>query len=620
METLVAKRVPVTFPDWRRPSAKVKEREIPKETPTPKPDAAPGSLWQLVKPHVQQYRWLIVLSIVLNMLPGVGIAFQTVMPKYLLDSVLLPPGFSMQERIVRLGILIGIWLFSAFVLRMACWYYSYRIFTNVRERVVREMRSRFFRHINHLCLRFHGRHSSGELFSYVLGAPIGSISGFYHNLVMNVPNAVVAFLLSSIWIFSWDWMLTIVMLLMVIATALAMRRAHTTLGQLHESFQNTQAEVSGRISDIFRGNRDVKMHAIEEPLGADFDASAETLRRQTCERDLKMHHVNMRNECIGYFFFAIVIGLASWRYLTGAISSGALLTYLGAYGALQGPAGLMFSLGASRAEARAAARRLLRLLHTDSSTPDPKENIEMPPRDADFRLCQVNFSYDVNPVLRDLNLHIPFGQRVALVGPSGAGKSTLAKLLMRLYDPEKGTVELGTVNLKNCRSRDVRRVFGVVPQDPYFFRETVRNNLLVVHPDADEARLREVCEQANAWEYIQHLPEGLDTVIGEGGCRLSGGQRQRLAIARALLHDPRYFIFDEATSALDAINERLVQEALQRILVGRTAFFIAHRLSTIRECDRILVLDQQRVVQDGTFDELANRPGLFQEMVQRDKF
>jgi subfamily B ATP-binding cassette protein MsbA len=543
-----------------------------------------------------------------------------VLPKYLLDNVLLPQGFTSAGRVVRLAGLIGIWLFSAYVLRMLCWYLSYRIFTNVRENVVRKLRSQFYRHINNLCLRFHGRHSSGELFSYVLGAPIGSISGFYHNLVMNVPNAVVAFLLSSIWIFTWDWMLTAVMLGMVLATALAMNRAHATLGQLHEEFQNSQAQISGRISDIFRGNRDVKMHAIEDRLGDDFDASAETLQRQTCERDMKMHHVNMRNECIGYFFFAIVIGLASWRYLTGVITSGALLTYLGAYGALQGPAGLMFSIGASQAEARAAVRRLLRLLNTDTSTPDPEGPAEMPPRDADFRLCQVSFSYEVNPVLRDINLHIPFGQRVALVGSSGAGKSTLAKLLMRLYDPDKGTIELGTINLKNCRSTNVRRVFGVVPQDPYFFRETVRNNLLVVHPHATEERLREVCEQANAWEYIQHLPNGLDTVIGEGGCRLSGGQRQRLAIARALLHDPRYFIFDEATSALDAINERLVQEALQRILQGRTAFFIAHRLSTIRECDRILVLDQQRIVQDGTFDELASRPGLFYDMVQRDKF
>jgi ABC-type multidrug transport system fused ATPase/permease subunit len=614
METIIDKPLP-RIREWTAPKAAVRPKPEKKTAAE-----VPRNLWQLIRPHVVAHRGLIALAIFLNMIPGIGIAFQTVAPKYLLDNVLLLPGLTMNDRLVRLGFLIGVWLFCAFFMRMTCWYLSYRIFTNVRERVVTELRCRFFRHINSLCVRFHGRHSSGELFSYVLGAPIGSISSFYHNLVMNVPNAIVAFVLSTAWILTWDWVLTALMLVMVLTTALAMNRAHTTLGQLHEQFQNTQAEVTGRVSDIFRGNRDVKMHAIEERMASDFEANAETLRQQTCDRDLKMHHVNMRNEVIGYFFFAIVMALASWRYLTGVITSGELLAYLAAYGALQGPAGLMFSLGAAHSEARAGSRRLLRLLLTDTSTPDPEEPAETPPRDADFRLRQVSFTYEVAPVLRDINLHIPFGQRVALVGPSGAGKSTLAKLLMRLYDPEKGSIELGTVNLKNCRSADVRRVFGVVPQDPYFFRETVRNNLLVVHPSASEQRLREVCEQANAWEYIENLPNGLDTVIGEGGCRLSGGQRQRLAIARALLHDPRYFIFDEATSALDAINEKLIQDALNRILKGRTAFFIAHRLSTIRECDRILVLDNQRIVQDGTFDELSARPGLFRDMIQRDKF
>jgi ABC-type multidrug transport system fused ATPase/permease subunit len=179
---------------------------------------------------------------------------------------------------------------------------------------------------------------------------------------------------------------------------------------------------------------------------------------------------------------------------------------------------------------------------------------------------------------------------------------------------------MGGVDLRDCRGAAVRRRYGVVPQEPYFFHASIRHNLAIAHSAADEKRMREVCELANAWEFIRSLPQQLDTVIGEGGCRLSAGQRQRLAIARALLHEPDYFIFDEATSALDTLSEGLVQEALGRVLIGRTAIFIAHRLSTIKGCDRIVVLQDHTIVQDGRFEELRDVPGLFRRMVEQDRF
>jgi ABC-type multidrug transport system fused ATPase/permease subunit len=209
---------------------------------------------------------------------------------------------------------------------------------------------------------------------------------------------------------------------------------------------------------------------------------------------------------------------------------------------------------------------------------------------------------------------------VALVGPSGSGKSTLAKMFLRLYDPDHGSVSFGHEDLRCCRTRDIRQRFGVVPQDPYFFQTSIRENLHIVCPNATEDRMRECCEMASIWGFVESLPEGLDTVIGEGGARLSGGQRQRLAIARAMLHSPDYFVFDEATSALDTVSERLVQDAFAHILPGRTAIFIAHRLSTVKDCDRIIVLDDGRIVQDGSFERLRSEPGLFQRMVESDDF
>jgi ABC-type multidrug transport system fused ATPase/permease subunit len=316
----------------------------------------------------------------------------------------------------------------------------------------------------------------------------------------------------------------------------------------------------------------------------------------------------------------VVTAVGVWRYFHGSLTPGEILAYLGAYSTLQTPVGLLFQLGTAYQGAQASLKRLAALLDTESSTPDPPHEPQEPPPKGDLVVKDLSFAYADQPVLRNINLHIRFGQRVALVGPSGVGKSTLAKLLLRLYDPDVGSVSMGGLNLRACRGTAVRRRYGVVPQDPYFFHASIRHNLAIVHPGADETRMRAVCELANAWEFIRSLPQQLDTVIGEGGCRLSAGQRQRLAIARALLHEPEYFIFDEATSALDAVSERLVQEALGRVLVGRTAIFIAHRLSTIKDCDRIVVLEDHTIVQDGPFEELRAVPGLFRRMVEQDRF
>jgi ABC-type multidrug transport system fused ATPase/permease subunit len=192
----------------------------------------------------------------------------------------------------------------------------------------------------------------------------------------------------------------------------------------------------------------------------------------------------------------------------------------------------------------------------------------------------------------------------------------VTQLLLRLYDPDQGTVSLDGTDLRLCSGPEVRQRFGVVPQDPFIFRTTIRENLCVARPDASDTEMRTACEQANAWEFISRLPEKMETRVGEGGSSLSGGQRQRLAIARALLASPDYFIFDEATSALDTVSEHLVQEAMEKCVAGRTALIIAHRLATVKNCDRILVADGGKIAQDGTYDELVDQPGLFRNLVQ----
>ena len=580
----------------------------------------PIGLWELVSSYAWTHRGALALCLFLNALPGFAIALQTIAPAFLFDHILNAKDVTMTTRYVRLGLLLVGYLFVAIVMRMYAWYGSYKIFTRVRESIVLELRARFFRHINGLCLRFHGKHSSGELFTYVMGSPLAEVSSFYHTLAMQAPNAICLFLSSVLMLGAWDKGMTAILVVSVILTVICSNSGQNKLRALWEDYQDTESKVIGRVADIFRGNRDVKMYAIEEKMSDTFYQTADVLRQKVYNRDLKSHHVNMRQEAVGIFCFVLVCLVAAGRYMNGHLTGGQFFTYMAAFGALQTPVQLIFQLAIAKGRAQASANRLGEMLNADSTTPEPRRPAPLPKQGA-LVARDLTFGYTKDePVLKDINLTIPYGQSVAFVGPSGSGKSTLAKLLLRLYDPDEGSMSIDDINIRHARTTEIRQRFGVVPQDPYFFSTTIRENLLVVKPDATESRLREVCGIANIWGFIESLPDGLDTLIGEGGARLSGGQRQRLAIARSLLHEPGYFVFDEATSALDTVSERMVQEAFGRILPGKTAIFIAHRLSTVKDCDRIIVLDQGRVIQDGTFEQLRNEPGLFQKMVESDDF
>jgi ABC-type multidrug transport system fused ATPase/permease subunit len=500
---------------------------------------------------------------------------------------------------------------------MGGWFLSYKIFTQLRERMLFEMRSRLFRQVNQLCLRFHGRHTSGELFNYVMGQPLNDISMFLHNLVINMPNSAATFLISGIWIFFWDWSLSLVLLVLVAGTVWNIRKGSRRLSTLFERYQRSETAIVGRVMDIFRGSRAVKVHAMESQVSAAFEQEVGQMRKLAYERDLRTHQVNMWSEGFGYICFVLLCAVGTLRYLTGHLTEGQVVGFLASYAALQLPLSLLFTMGTMHGQARAGVIRIQELLRTSSSTPDPPPSLRRtPPRRAAIQVRDLTFGYRQNqPALQDISVTIPFGQRVALVGPSGSGKSTLIKLLLRLYDPDQGAITLNGTDLRCFSAEEIRKSFGVVPQDPYFFSATLRENLLMTRPNASAAELERVCRTANAWEFIEKLPQGLDTPIGEGGGVFSGGQRQRLAIARALLHEPDYLIFDEATNALDSLNERLVQQGLDQSLSGRTSLFIAHRFGAIRRCDLILVLNHGRLVQRGTFNELASQPGLFRRLL-----
>ena len=583
------------------------------------PDSPPPSraFRRYVRPLLRENRWPIILALVLVGVSGGAAAMQNVFPKWLFSYVLQPAGLGAPERWWRLGQLALVYLFLTAVLRMLLWHWGFRLFTRVREHIVFALRRRFFRHVNHLCLRFHGEHTSGELFSYLFGSPLRAVIDFFHHSTMNVPGSAVALISTMAVFFVWDWVLASILFVTTFFSVVMMLRARRRMQRIQSDFQAAEGDVSGRVADLLRGNKAVKLHAMEAQVASSFEEEADIIRVKSYRRDVLSHVEWIKQEGLSYVCYAVLMAACTWRYLSGDIDLGVVAACLAAFAGLSGPIQGIFQSFALWGGAEAALARIGAVLDTETTTPDPRDARSEWPEGGGIVFAGVTFGYDaMRPVLADFNLRIPAGEKLALVGPSGAGKTTVTQLLLRLYDPQSGSIAIGGADLRSFSTAALRRYFGVVPQDPFFFHTRLRDNLRVARPEATDHEILGACAQANALEFIGDLPAGLDTRLGEGGANLSGGQRQRLAIARALLADPRCFIFDEATSALDTVSEKLISAAIERVLGDRTAIFIAHRLDTARRCDRILVMENGRIVQEGPYTVLAEQPGLFRELVR----
>jgi len=486
-------------------------------------------------------------------------------------------------------------------------------------RIVSDLRVRLYSHLQELSLSFYDERRTGEIMSRVTADTTLVQTVITNNLLSLVQQvftlvAVVAIILVT------DWRLALVALavapLLVVMGALVGRRTRALSRQAQEQL----AEASTVLEETLSAVRVVKAFGRETyEQGRYAGAVGRSFRISVAAARLSSLFEAVMTSA-GFGAVAVVLWFGGHEVLAHRLTPGGLISFLFYLVMLIGPLQSLASLYNEFQQALGGATRIFELLDTRPDVVDAPGADALPPARGLLEVRDLSFAYSADgpTVLDRVSLTAAPGQTVALVGPSGAGKTTLVSLLPRFYDPTSGRILVDGHDIAGVTLQSLRAVMAVVPQEPTLFGGTVRENIAYGREGATDAAVERAARVANAHEFITALPDGYDAIVGERGVKLSGGQRQRIAIARAILKDPRVLILDEATSALDNRSEGVVQEALERLMVGRTTIVIAHRLTTVERADKIVVLDAGRVVEEGAHGELLARGGLYQRLYTRD--
>lgn len=581
-------------------------------------------------PLYKPYRWRMLLAALFVGFTGYTVSLMPLFTKYAIDllahkvdqhafivhAARVTVGvFGLSENVFTLIVCIMSGFVVMMVLRMASWYAGQIFLLFIREKIIFDLRSIVFRKLQELCMRFHQKYNPGFLFDRTLGGASVSV-GTFLSMLFNTLVAQTATLVFALYFcLRLHVGMTLLILVMSIGYRVIAKHFWKKIHDLTKEFNLAVNKFAGVVTDMLRGVKTIKAFSMEQRVVSEFDEQLWPLQLRSLAVNKESMFLGFYVEGLSYFINAVVVVVGSYLFWHGDIKYiGTLFAFIGFQGMVTGVVAGLSTVAGTYGAAMAGLEQMYEIIDEKTTVVNRKGAVMPEEIRGEITLEDLVFSYDEKVVIDGISLTVPAGQSVALVGPSGGGKTTLTNLLIRFYDPDHGAIYLDGQNIKELPLANYRGLFGVVLQDPFLFNDTILNNLLAVKPDATEAELRTALERAQAWEFVADLKGGWHFGVGEGGGQLSGGQRQRVAIARCFLTNPRIMILDEATSALDNQSELLVQQALQDIMRGRTVFVIAHRLSTVRNVDRVLVVQNGHIVQDGAYQNLRDTPGLFRDL------
>ena len=518
-----------------------------------------------------------------------------------------------EARGISVRFAVPVLLFVALFSKSLFSYFSEFELNGIGVAMVRDLRRDAYRRLLYQSTRFYSQGSTGDLMSRMLSDVEQIQHAFGHNLTDLVQGSLTLLLL-LVYVFSLDARLALLVFALAPFVLLPIINNTRRLGRAATATRERIGEMGALLSETLRANPVIKTYAMEtfeerrfeDVNEAYFRANRRTVRIQALNSPLM--------ETLAGVGLASLFVYAAARIHAGAMTPGDLLTFLAALMMMYKPLKDITRINMAVQLALSSARRIFDLMDRQSEIVEKPGAPELPPFASEIRYERVSFAYAGDPVLRDVTLTIRRGETVAIVGPSGAGKTTLVSLLPRLYDPTAGSITVDGVDLRDAGLASLRRQIAVVTQETILFDSSARDNIAYGQASPPEERVREAARAAYAEEFVEALPSGYDTRLGQDAGRLSGGQRQRLAIARALYKNAPILILDEATSQLDSESEALVARAFANLMKDRTTLVIAHRLSTVRRADRIVVLDGGRIVEEGTHRELLTRPGLYRRL------
>ena len=562
-------------------------------------------VWKLLKP----YRGLMLLSMLaLIAFNAIGITMPWML-KISIDRVIPNADY------VLFGVL-SVCMIIIYLVRVMLRYIAVYLIDYTGIRLMIDLRQKMFKHLQGLSLRFYEEYRTGKLISNVISDV--ALLNMLMRTITQLGEQLFQLMLIAMLLLVINWRMGLMVLATIPMHYINFYFFKKIMRKDSLVLQEKMSEISANLAETLSGVKVVKSFSKERTESLSFFQNLRPILDMQIRLSKEGIGLWSIFDILSLFTYLASIGFGIFLVKDGSLTIGEFVAFYSYISMMLGPINVLSGLSITFAQGMTGASRIVKLLNTIPEIKEAANPIHPANLTGKIEFNNVVFRYtpDKEPTINKFSLNIKPGQKVALVGPSGSGKSTISNLLLRFYDIEAGSIKVDGIDIRKLSIDGYRSKIGVVLQEPFLFSGSVRDNIAYAKKEATEEEIVHAAQMANVEEFVNSLPDGYDTTIGENGASLSGGQKQRLAIARAILKNPSILILDEATSALDTVSEFLVQEALDRMMENKTTIIIAHRLSTVKNADVIVVLDKGVIVQMGTHDELMSQEGTYRELYQ----